>query len=829
MASKDYDDLLNSFMNNSQKAYNEDVNTREENAKKLPASYDIPDSSDKKSKKIQRGRNIEKELEAKNRRKKRNSPKTPGQKAGSTIGKILLGMVMVIGVVGIVCFSVIAIYGYTVVYGDPVFDLTEQALSQNQTSFIYGYDGDKIVKITSLHGEENRIWVNLEDMSEYLPEAFISIEDKRFEKHHGVDWIRTIGVFVKQNNQGGSTITQQLIKNLTDDNKVTYIRKFNEILKALNLERNYSKDEILEAYLNTICLSNGCYGVKTASEKYYGKEVSDLNAAECAAIAAITQYPSKYDPLYNPENNRERQLNVLFAMKDSGYLSESEYNDAKAYEMIFTNSENYQGSQIKEENKSQQNNDTTSYYVDYVITTVQEDLIKMGYTSRKAHDMVYGGGLKIYTAIDFDVQDALEDVYENYKRMPDETVQGAMCVMDYQGRVMGIVGGTGKKKKALSLNRATQSKRPPGSTIKPLSVYAPAIEKTLEDDDTNIYWSTIQQDSPSRTVEGKPWPINEGGSYSSRNVSLQYGLSRSLNTISARTLDKIGIDYSYDFITENFHISTLDSVRDADYGPLAIGSLTNGATVLEMTAAYASFGNGGYYYEPYCYYKIEDSMGNVVISKEPEKTKTEALSENNSWVMNKLLQTVMTEGTGTTYKLSGIECYGKTGTTNDDKDRWFIGGTPNYIAGTWYGYDTPKEVYYSLSPNPSGTIWNTVMKEIYAKLDEKNAEYETKFPESDGIVRKSYCSYCGGLTSGGGAYGWFDVDNLPDYCSGGHITKGEEEYKSTTKKKDKDTSSDNSEATQAQNSESTAPAETQPPTQAPVTEAPVVQPEIPVQ
>ncbi|MGN1421378.1 MAG: transglycosylase domain-containing protein [Eubacterium sp.] len=823
MASKDYDDLLNSFMNNSQKAYNEDVNTREENAKKLPASYDIPDSSDKKSKKIQRGRKIEKELEAKNRRKKRNSPKTPGQKAGSTIGKILLGMIMIIGVVGIVCFSVIAIYGYTVVYGDPVFDLTEEALSQNQTSFIYGYDGDKIVKITSLHGEENRVWVNLEDMSEYLPEAFISIEDKRFEKHHGVDWIRTIGVFVKQNNQGGSTITQQLIKNLTDDNKVTYIRKFNEILKALNLERNYSKDQILEAYLNTIYLSNGCYGVRTASEVYYGKEVSDLNAAECAAIASITQYPSKYDPLYNPENNRERQLNVLFAMKENGYLSESEYNDAKAYEMVFTNSENYQGSQIKEENKSQQNNDTTSYYVDYVITTVQEDLIKMGYTSRKAHDMVYGGGLKIYTAIDFDVQDALEDVYENYKRMPDETVQGAMCVMDYQGRVMGIVGGTGKKKKALSLNRATQSKRPPGSTIKPLSVYAPALEKTLEDDETNIYWSTIQKDSPSRTVEGKAWPVNEGGSYSSRNVSLQYGLSRSLNTISARTLDKIGIDYSYDFITENFHISTLDSVRDADYGPLAIGSLTNGATVLEMTAAYASFGNGGYYYEPYCYYKIEDSMGNTVISKEPDKTRTEALSENNSWVMNKLLQTVMTEGTGTTYKLSGIECYGKTGTTNDDKDRWFIGGTPNFIAGTWYGYDTPKEVYYSLSPNPSGTIWNTVMKEIYAKLDEKGTEYDTKFPESDGIVRKAYCTSCGGLTSGGGAYGWFDVDNLPDYCSGGHYTEEEDSEKSTTKKSNKDNSSGSAQTTQAQNSESTAPAETAPPTEAAVTEAPVNQ------
>lgn len=832
MASKDYDDLLESFMSNSKKAYNEDKSSREENEKKLPSSYDVPDTSDRRSKKIRRGRDIEKELAAKDKKKKKkNADKTPGQKVKSTVGRVFLGALIVVGVVCVVCFSVISIYGYTVVYGDPVFDLTEEALSQNQTSFIYGYDGDNVVKITSLHGEENRIWVNLENMSEYMPEAFIAIEDKRFEKHHGVDWIRTIGVFLKQNNQGGSTITQQLIKNLTDDNKVTYIRKFNEILRALNLERNYSKDEILEAYLNTIYLSNGCYGVKTAAEVYYGKDVSDLNAAECAAIAAITQYPSKYDPLNNPEDNRKRQLNILLAMNKGGYLTDSEYEQAKAYEMIFTNSENYTGSQIKEDDKTQENNDITSYYVDYVITTVQEDLQKMGYTSRKAHDMVYGGGLKIYTAIDFDVQEALEDVYENYKRMPDETVQGAMVVMNYEGRVMGIVGGTGKKKTALSLNRATQSKRPPGSTIKPLSVYGPALEKTLEDDETNVYWSTIMQDSPSRTVEGKGWPVNEGGSYSSRNVSLQYGLSRSLNTISARTLDKIGIDYSYDFITERFHISTLDSVRDADYGPLAIGSLTNGATVLEMTAAYASFGNGGNYYEPYCYYKIEDSKGNVIINKEPEKTKTEALSENTSWVMNKLLQTVMTEGTGTTYKLSGIECYGKTGTTNDNKDRWFIGGTPDFIAGTWYGYDTPKEVFYNLSPNPSGTIWNTVMKAIYEKMDGDGTQYGKEFPESEGIVRKSYCTSCGGLTSGGGAYGWFDVDNLPSYCSGGHYSS----YSDNSKDNDDDDDSDSDdssskETTAADRQEDTtaAPPDT---TAAPVPEetAPPVQETVPQQ
>ncbi|MCD7797603.1 MAG: transglycosylase domain-containing protein [Clostridiales bacterium] len=801
MASKDYDDLLDSFMSNSKKAYNEDKTSREDNKKNIPASYKSFDSSDKKNKKMQRGRNIEKELAAKDKKKmKKKAAKSSASKARSTIGKVLLGAIMVVSVVGIVCFSVIAIYGYSVVYGDPVFDLTEETLSQNQTSFIYGYDGDDIIEITRLHGEENRIWVNIEDMSKYLPEAFIAIEDKRFYEHSGVDWYRTIAVFIKQNNQGGSTITQQLIKNLTDDNKVTYIRKFNEILRALNLERNYSKEEILEAYLNTIYLSNGCYGVQTAVETYFGKEPADLNAAECASIAAITQYPSQYDPLNNPDDNRDRQLDVLEAMNENGYLTDSEYQDTVAYEMVFTNSENYTGSQIEDDTTELTENDITSYYVDYVITTVIEDLQKMGYTSRKARSLVYGGGLKIYTAIDFDVQETIEEVYENYENMPDETVQSSMVVMNYSGRVMGIAGGTGEKTEALSLNRATQSIRPPGSTIKPLSVYGPAIEKNLEDDDTKIYWSTVFQDSPSRTVEGKAWPVNQGGSYSSRYVTLQYGLSRSLNTISARVLDKIGLEYSYDFITERFHISTLDSVRDLDYGPLAIGSLTNGATVLEMTAAYAAFGNGGYYYEPYCYYKIEDSSGETIISKDPEKTKSEALSENTSWVMNKLLQTVMTEGTGTSYKLSEIECFGKTGTTNDDKDRWFIGGTPNYVAGVWYGYDTPEEIVYTLSSNPSGTIWNTVMKKVYATLDENLAEYDTEFPECEGIVRKSY----------GGSYGWYDVNNLPSSQS----TSSSYTYsyttaaqKTTAKKEEDETEEEEKASKEKTTANTTAPTE----------------------
>ncbi len=803
MASNNYDDLLESFMNNSSKAYDEDRKIREDNANKLPTSYNVADTNNKK---IQRGREIEKEL-AKKKAKRRppQKQKTESQIRLSIFLRVILGFVMVCGVVGIVCFSVIAIYGYSVVYGDPVFDLTEEALSQNQTSFVYGQDGDNIVEITRLHGEENRIWVDLEEMSPYMRGAVIAAEDKRFEKHHGVDWIRTIGVMVKPSNsgQGGSTITQQLIKNLTDDNAVTYVRKFNEILRALNLERNFSKDQILEAYLNTICLSNGCYGVKTAAERYYGKDVSNLNAAECAALTAITKAPTYYDPLQNPENNRVRQEWILGEMnsKELKFLTDDEYKEAMDYKMVFTNSKDYKGSQLKDNNSKKDRDDITNYYVDYVITTVQEDLQKMGYTKKKAHDMVYGGGLKIYSAIDFDVQESLEDVYENYKRMPDETVQGAMCIMDYEGRVMGIIGGTGKNKGAMLLNRATQSTRPPGSSIKPIAVYGPALQKSLEDDDVNIYWSTIIKDAPLMVVEGEPWPHNQGGGYSNKNMTLQQGLADSKNTISARTLDKIGVDYAYDMLTENFHLSTTDSVRDVDYGPLAIGSLTYGATVLDMTAAYVAFGNGGYYYEPYCYFKVEDSKGNVIIEKKPEQTKQEALSENTAGVMNKLLQTVMTQGTGTSYKLSGIECFGKTGTTNDDKDRWFVGGTPNYVAAVWYGYDTPKEVHYSLSGNPSGTIWKTVFSEIYEKMDKKNVDYKTKFSVPDGVIQRSFCPICGKLSSGDAvgyqSYGWFDENNLPGYCGGGHADF-------TTEKKDGDKNNNKKNETTKANSSSSS-------------------------
>ncbi len=768
MASKDYDDFLESFMNNSAKVYNEDKKNLEKEEKKVPSSYSVDKKTDKKeSKSFKRGRVIEKEM-ASNKKSKKHKNNTSQSDETSTKFKVLralIGFAMVIAVVFIVCFSVVSIYAYSVVHGDPIFNLTEQKLAQNQTSFIYAYDKDNNpVELTRLHGEENRIWVDTENMSEFMDDAFIATEDQRFKQHHGVDWVRTIGVIVKPKNlgQGGSTITQQLIKNLTEENQVTIARKFNEILSALNIEKNYSKDEILEAYLNTIYLSEGCYGVKTASEKYFGKDVSDLNIAECASLAAITQFPSKYDPLIHPEDNRSRQLWIMDMMLKKKFITQEQYDEAVAYEMVFTNSKNYKGSQVTDDESQSKTNVIDSWYVDYVVSTVIDDLQKEGYTYNKAKSMVYGGGLKIYCAMDFDVQESLEDVYENFKKMPDKKIQGAMAIMNYEGRVLGVIGGTGKKKGALEFNRATQAKRPPGSTIKPISVYGPALEKSLKDDKFDFYWSSMIPDKPLKKVDGKWWPRNESNTYSNSNTTLQYGLAKSLNTIAARTLDKIGVDYSYNYITEKFHISTLDEALDPAYAPMATGSVTYGTTILEMTAAYATFGNGGQYYYPYCYYKIEDSQGNVVLKKDAEGTKEQALSESTGWVMNKLLQTVMTSGTGTTYKLPNIECFGKTGTTTASVDRWFIGGTPEYVAGVWYGYDVQKEIHYSLSPNPSGTLWKTVMTEIY----DKKGTAKNTFPEYDGIVQKAYDPSNGLLANySSGVYGWYDKNNLPSYSS----------------------------------------------------------------
>lgn len=697
--------------------------------------------------------------------KKPKSPKNLTKKA-----YILWGILATCVLTVLVVVTTVLVSAIVYVKGDLVVNLDEYKANQNQTSFVYAYDkSGATVELARLHGEEDRVWVDLDDMSPYLKEAFIALEDTRFMKHHGVDWIRTFGVILKPSNigQGGSTITQQLIKNITNNKEVTIVRKYREILMALNLEENYDKDVILEAYLNTLYLGSGCYGVKTASEKYFGKDVSELDAAECACLAVITKAPTKYNPLLNPEENLKRRNHCLKLMYDEGKgcLNEEEYNAATTENLIFTNSPDYVPSDKIKDTKTANEEEKVinSFYVDYVIQAVRDDLMeKYGYSKQQATNQIYYGGLKIYTAVDLDVQATLEDVYVNRKSFPDmvskkdgSKVQSAMTIMDYQGRIVAMVGQAGAKTQNRGLNRAANSYRQPGSTIKPLATYAPAI-------DMNIYnYSSMIKDY-AIAVNGSLWPHNVDKSLGSgNNVTVKYAIQKSLNTVPARIINyDVGIDNSFNFLRDNFHLSRLDEKEDRTLSPLATGALTNGTTTVEMAAAYATFGNGGLYYKPYAYYKVTNSSGSEIVLSNENPASQRAMSEETSDIMCELLQTVDTSYYGTASNVRKFQIMAKTGTTSSDKDRWFCAGTPYYVAAVWVGFDSPETL--NASVNPGGKIFFRVFDDIHKGLDAK------QFPKSSGTVEKSFCSRTGKLASsncGSTQKGWYKITSLPAVCT----------------------------------------------------------------
>lgn len=685
--------------------------------------------------------------------KKRTGQAASSGSAGTKKWTLKVVLLTVLAILVLTAAAVVVYVGVNmvkVVYGDLVVNLDEYKANQNQTTIVYGKNAaNEDVEIARLHGTENRIWVSLDDMPDELGEAAIALEDKRFPKHHGVDWFRTISVIVRNTDSGGSTITQQLIKNLTGNREVTYSRKYNEILSALNLERYYDKNVILEAYLNTLYLGEGCYSVKTAAEVYFGKDVSELNAAECACLVSITQKPTLYDPLINPEDNRERQLDCLQKMYEEGYLTEQEYDDAVNYKMVFTNSPDYVADGDDAEDTAVQ--EIQSYYVDYVIDKVIDDLCQIqGYTESQATDMIYYGGLKIYTAVDVDVQAAMEEVFTSRSGMDHSGAQAGMAVMDYSGRIVGLVGGAGEKTERRGLNRATDIQRQMGSSIKPLSVYGPGI------DTGKIYWSSIYEDSPIYKY-GELWPEqNAGGGYSGSKMTVQYGLQHSINMIAGRVLDTVGLDTSYEYATNNFGLPLHSN--DKDWSPLAMGSTYYGVSPLDMAAAFATFGNGGVYYEPYCYYKVTDRTGKKTYL-ETESKSHQAISAGTADVMNELLQTVVNGGTGNGYAVSGFQTFAKTGTTNDNKDRWFCGGTPYYVGAVWYGYDVPENLGSTSSPNK---IFKNVMDRIH---EGKDAKTFTKSKESE---QKEYCTVTGLLASDkctNKQKGWFVKGKEPDVCT----------------------------------------------------------------
>ena len=604
--------------------------------------------------------------------------------------------------------------------GDIAINLDDYKNSQNQTSIMYAYDSnDKVIELARLHGTENRIWVDFDEMPENLLWAFICLEDRKFYTHPGVDWIRIIAVMIKPEfaGQGASTITQQLIKNLTDDDQTTYNRKFNEILRALNLEKNYSKKDIIEAYLNTVSLGAGCYGVKTAAETYFGKDVSDLNLLECCALAGITKAPYGNNPYVSMENFQIRINRCLKAMWEEGKISEKTYNKYldKAPKVLPKKS-----TVTTNEDKSE----ILSWYEEYVIDQVIADLQeKYEYDYNEAWRKLYYGGLKIYAAVDLSVQKTLEDIYKNRSGFPysrydsrGKLPQSSMTIMDYQGRIVALVGGTGAKKENRSYNRATdfRAKRQPGSSIKPLSAYAPAVDLGIVTPSSPILEKALKGYN-----NGKDWPRNFNGDHGSGNyVTVESALVRSLNTVPARIIyESLTIDTALRYCNDKFHLNL--SQNDANLSSLAVGGTNTGVTTLEMAAAFACFGNGGRYYEPYSYYKVTDRNGNVLLdnrSNQPEQ----AIKRETASSMLSMLTKAVTSSSGTGYGsyISRFQTFAKTGTTSDNCDKWYCGGTPHYVTAVWYGYDYRADMHTGTS-NPAKTVFSYVFRKLHQNLPAK--------------------------------------------------------------------------------------------------------------
>ena len=656
----------------------------------------------------------------------KNTKGTTRRRTGASSGRrkkkknIFLRFLSMLGVIlGLILVAAIGLVaGSLAGYVEDAELIDVENLRLNLTSFVYveNQKTGEIIEHEQLYDTENRIWVPGSDIPEHLKNAFVAIEDERFYSHSGVDLKRFMGAAAQyitnkgNSSYGGSTITQQLIKNLTRDDDYSVKRKIQEIYRAYNLEKELSKDEILEYYLNTIYLSQKCNGVGSASLTYFGKHVSELSLAESAVLAGITKYPTKYDPLQNPENNKERQQVILKKMLDLGYITEKEYEDAKAEELKFMPKQSEMEAQYQ------------SYFTDAAIEQIVADMIaQYGYTKEYAMTILYNGGLKIYLSMDPEIQKHMDDVYNNpnafQKASGSVQPQSSMVIMDpYTGLVKGLVGGRGEKEGNRTLNRATQTLRQPGSSIKPLTVYAPAIEYGL------VKPSTIVNDSP---VSFGSWtPRNDDRGFAGR-ITVATALRGSRNVPAAKICNYLTAEAAFDFMKNNLHVSSLVKERkqngkilsDVGLAPIALGGLTDGVSVLEMCAAYCTFPNGGKYIKPSLYTKVVDSDGNIVLEHKAEEIV--AMSETTAKDMISMLQGVVTGGTGTSAKISGMRVAGKTGTTSNNHDRWFVGFTPYYVGAVWFGYDQPAPIR-GFSPNPAAVAWRKVMTPVHKDLSNKD-------------------------------------------------------------------------------------------------------------
>ena len=707
-----------------------------------------------------------------------------------------------------------------------------------EATFVYDADGNQLQKLTA--PDSNRMPVDLDQIPKDLQYAVVAIEDERFYEHNGID-IRGIlraavrGITTGTFSEGASTITQQLIKNnvftdwVNESTLQRFQRKFQEWYLALELEKQVDKDEILENYLNTINLGNGNYGVQAAAQDYFGKDVSELTLSECTVLAGITQNPTRYNPITNPENNAQRRQEVLDHMLEQEYITKEQYDECLADNVY---------DRIQSIEQEEENEDTTySYFIDELTEQVIQDLQdKRGYTEQQAYNALWSGGLRIYTTQDPDIQQICDEEYSDSSNFPSgsqveldyaltvrhpngeeenysaemleqyfienessdfsllfdsqesaqahvdaykayvlsdgsevvaETVhftpqpQSSLCIIDqHTGYVKALVGGRGEKSTSLSLNRATNTTRQPGSTFKPLAAYAAALNEC------DMSLATTFEDEPFTYDNGEPL-YNADRQYHG-TVTMRESIVHSYNIPAVKCMiditPELGVEYLEKFGFSSLVTEPVD-INGESYDDLnastAIGGITYGVSNLELTAAYAAIANNGVYIKPVFYTRILDSDGNVVIDNTPEKTTV--IKPSTAYLLTSAMEDVISEGTGTRVQFDGMHLAGKTGTTDNYRDLWFCGFSPYYTCSVWAGYDDNTVLPAGESRTYQQTLWRNIMERIHENL------VDTEFKMPSTVEEASICTRTGLLatSSCNAVTEYFDIDQIPtQYCSG---------------------------------------------------------------
>ena len=740
--------------------------------------------------------------------------------AGRVLGAIMrfiASCLCVCIILGSVAAVAVSLYVVKETQGDSdLLDLTQLELAY--TTIIYSQQINdqgqpEWVEYQRLQSpEENRIWKPLNEISPYIQHAFVAVEDENFYTHPGFSFKRTVlaainevfrkltGSYLTGSQLGASTIEQQLIKNITGEDESSgiegYARKVKEIFRAIALDNRFSKEEILEAYLNTIGLTGNTAGVEAGANQYFGKSAADVTIAEAASIAAITKNPSRFNPYTNPEEHLKRRDDIILFMQQQGYITQAEAEAAWATPLNLVE-------KTTDENAAVQTD--YSWFTDYLIEEVIADLVEANPLNRDdwnreaASDYLHNGGLRIYATVDPEVQSVMENVWlegkywepmpiENYDdpNDPDDTprtitTQAAGVVINYKGELVGVAGGLGQKTENRGFNRGTGMTRQIGSTMKAVAAYPLGIDMDL------INYSSVLMDDYFPIPDGKggtrtDWPSNWNGRYSHSMTTVYEALKKSLNTVAVRVGDWVTPRTMFEFARDTLGITTLDENSDIDLAPMVLGATTTGLSPYELAGAYMMYGDGGRMTSLHSYTSVRDYQGNEILEK--DIVTTQAIGEDTAYIMNRLLHSVLFDYSGTAYGIhpdaNVMDSIGKTGTTNDNKDVWFVGLTPKYVMATWYGYDQNEPMddynnYYiyhrkgSQKGHPGASAFAEVMDTIQADLSEEEI---VEWEKPDSVEIGAFCTISGDIPTDGcpRGTGYYKVGVTRGVCAGIHAT-----------------------------------------------------------